>query len=61
MSAPLAWLITYGDRLDHHCVVLDREKAMQTAAKLHGHLTPLVPADGYEAPRPIDPAAGLAR
>ncbi len=57
MSTPVAWLITYGDRLDHRCVVLDRAKAMQTAANLHGHLTPLVPADGYEVPQPIEPKA----
>lgn len=57
MSAPVAWLITYGDRLDHQCVVLDREKAMQTAAKLRGHLTPLVPADGLVVPQPIEPKA----
>lgn len=55
MSEPVAWLITYGDRLDHRCVVLDRAKAIQTAASLHGHLTPLVPAEGHAVPQPIEP------
>lgn len=54
MTDATAWLIVYGDRLDHRCVVLDRARAEQTAVHLHGVLVPLVPAPGYEAPKVQD-------
>lgn len=39
---PVAWLILYGDQRQHRCVLLDRAKAEQMAAQLHGVLVPLV-------------------
>jgi hypothetical protein len=47
MTEPAAWLILYGQ--GHRCVVLDRARAEQTAAQLHGVLVPLVVPDEHAA------------
>lgn len=48
MNEPIAWLIVYGERREHRCLVLERARAEQTAAQLHGVLVPLVPQAGFE-------------
>lgn len=42
IGSPAAWLVRYGDQLQHTMVTLDNEDGMRAAAKLHGQRFPLM-------------------
>lgn len=47
MTEPDAYMILFGERREHRCLVLDRAIADQRAASLHGVKVPLVVPDEF--------------
>lgn len=58
MTEPDAYLILFGERREHRCLVLDRAAADLRAASLHGVKVPLVVPDEFRHLLVPTPAAG---
>lgn len=60
-GAPFGYGVIYGDQAQHKCLVLDRAKAEETAARLHGTWVPLfaVTDEGVDPEPPGVFASGI--